>query len=160
MTITKSLFTIVLVSSSLITIDAQSLDQNLVSSASGHSSTTNLNYEHTIGQVVQGVQELTTGSLTEGFHQPALLLTDVQHLKPDIAVNIYPNPTTDQLTISTMSHQNSSYRLVNAAGMIIASGRLTSADTSVPMAHTPPGAYYLTVLNEALIVSTAKIIKQ
>ncbi len=72
-------------------------------------------------------------------------------------LSIYPNPAGDRLFINSSS-PNANYSLVNAAGVLVGSGRMESS--SIATDHLAPGMYFLRVQNENLTYLQGSFVKQ
>ncbi len=100
--------------------------------------------------------------VTEGFHQPLLLITAV----PDEAlmqteISVYPNPTNDKFTISMGEppQQKTVASLYDGSGKHISSTSLENDKTIISMSSLPAGIYSLTVIVGTTEKQQFKIIK-
>ena len=60
---------------------------------------------------------------------------------------VYPNPSTDHITISHQNPNDLQYALHNTLGQHLKSGTLKYSSTILPLGNYTPGIYYLTVKN-------------
>lgn len=74
--------------------------------------------------------------------------------------NIYPNPTTGNLFISSNENLiNSTYKITNTVGAVIDDGNLKNQLTELNINHLPNGIYFIQVINNTKI-QIQKVIKQ
>jgi len=64
------------------------------------------------------------------------------------AIELYPNPVSDLLTISLPTAGNHSYRIVNEAGQVILKGSANQVNEQIDVSRLAKGAYYLQILHQ------------
>lgn len=62
------------------------------------------------------------------------------------AISVYPNPTTSEVTIQAPNQTLTTYTIINTAGQVVESGRLTN-DYTLELHHLPNGFYFLNLKN-------------
>jgi hypothetical protein len=150
-----SLFiTVVLLSFSLYS-------QEVIATQGGVQSNTNASLEYTIGEVVIQTQSSINNDLTQGFHQTTLVVTPIDNPFPEIEVNIYPNPMTEQLFIKTNAYKNLTFSIYDEKGRIVIEEILESELTQVQVDFLANGQYFLVLKNDSqkLTIQTFKLIK-
>lgn len=155
----KSVITLSVFFAMLINASAQSLEHHTIAVAGSDSETSEFQYQYTLGQAIQGVKSISNGYLTEGFHQPALVVTNVKDYSSEIDFKIYPNPTAHHVVVETSGNEYLSYRLQATNALVIQTGKLSDNNTIIEMETIPAGIYLLTIIQNTHILSTAKIIK-
>ena len=65
-------------------------------------------------------------------------------------LQIFPNPTTDQLWISNYDFQNEDYRIYSTIGQVLMQGKLQGETTIINVASLANGIYYLRIGNETV----------
>ncbi|WP_373551752.1 T9SS type A sorting domain-containing protein [Haliscomenobacter sp.] len=144
---------------------AQSLTPEVLSTAGGtiNSPSKQIRLAWTLGETA--VLRWTTpggGSVTEGFHQPVLQVSNLQN--PSIAlVRIAPNPVQSQLflTIDQKEEKELSAILSDVQGRVLTKLRhLTIGNTELDLNKYPAGVYFLSLqyYNEAPL-QTFKVVK-
>lgn len=119
---------------------------------------------YSIGQVFYTDKSGTNGSLTEGVLH-AYDITDISainnHHKINLSVSVYPNPTTDFLTLSIESpeNENLSYSIYDISGVLIGSETILSERTTIDMAKLKPATYLIKLTENNQEIKTYKVIK-
>lgn len=105
----------------------------------------------------------STNQLTQGFHQPLLKLVSVQEQTPEILVSVFPNPTTDFVTIqvgkSTIEYRFSLYAM---DGKLLQNKLVAVSEAALPQQVSLTSyamGTYLLVLQYGTQTNTYKIIK-
>ena len=136
--------------------------QKVASSAGVQFLGTDCRIDWTLGE--SAVQTFYSGPfiVTEGFHQPILLIAGI----PDVGtsnstIKVYPNPTRDILTISLSDKPPSktTAKLYNALGSLISQNELKNNKSVISMTSLPDGIYSLTVTMGSSEIHQFKIIK-
>lgn len=68
-------------------------------------------------------------------------------------LNVFPNPSTGTVTISTENAENASWTLLDLSGKTIQSGRLNSDREKISFAGVPAGMYLLQVRNQGATIT-------
>ncbi len=142
--------------------------QSVVAPGGGEHITDSHSLSFTIGEVAIGSYQQGNIVLLEGFQQGMLkgdeaVTGTVEELYP-FAINAYPNPTADKITISlseTVSH-SLSYRLYNLQGQLVVEDILTkrgvpALEQSLDLGLLPAGIYQLVIITSGQEI--AKIFK-
>jgi hypothetical protein len=81
-------------------VGAQSITPDVIASAGNHFENGGVQLSWTLGEIAVSTYENGGNILTEGFHQPELLITKIEEVSElDMTVNIFPNPTADFINI-------------------------------------------------------------
>lgn len=139
------------------------LAQNVVSSGGETQNVPGYEVSWTIGEPVIETISSGTNTLTQGFHQSKLLVTPVSELLlPEITIRVFPNPTSDFVTVQfNKIMENSLLSLFDLSGKKLENRQIASTLTQVDLKRYPNGSYILnlTQKNNQLIQSF-KIVKQ
>jgi hypothetical protein len=116
---------------------------------------------YTIGQVVYTTATGTNGSVAQGVQQPYEISTTVgiNETTINLELSVYPNPTTDFLTLKVEKTEGLSYQLYDLQGKAIASKTVNGTSTNIGLEEQPTATYFLNVVKNNQIVKTFKIIK-
>lgn len=119
---------------------------------------------YTVGQVVYTTNTGTNGSTTQGVQQPYEITatTGVDETSINLEMIVYPNPTTDYLTLKIQSEEfkSMSYQLIDMQGKIIESEKLTTNTTSIKMEGLPKSTYIVNIIENNKPIKTFNIIKK
>lgn len=122
------------------------------------------NVSYSIGQVIYTTNTGTNGSVAQGVqHAYEIYSIGVNETTLHISVNIFPNPTAENLTleISHYTNEQVSYQLFDAQGKLISTGQITSQQTQINMGDLPSACYFIHVVNnENKKAQSFKIIKR
>ena len=116
--------------------------------------------DFTIGEVVINTGSDGSNDLTQGFHQTNWNFVSIEDHVPSYEATIFPNPTSEILTIRTSSFENVTYTLYDARGKLVIQDKLSSVQTPIQVSQLAPGAYSLTLNNDAQKLKTFRLIKQ
>ena len=74
-------------------------------------------------------------------------------------MNVYPNPTTDYLTLKVEESKGLSYQLFDMQGKVIENKKVTASNTTIKMEGLPKATYFLNVVKNNQTVKSFKVIK-
>ena len=138
--------------------------QETIPATGGESTGSGGSVSYTVGQVLFTTNTGTNGTVAEGVQQPYEIsvvvgLEEAQDIK--LVCTVYPNPTTDLLTLETGNPNNKNlfYQLYDITGILLISKKLIDIKTTIPMTSLPPATYFLKITDNQEVVKTFKIIK-
>lgn len=105
--------------------------------------------DFTIGEAVIFTGSDGTNELTQGFHQSNWSFVGLEDLQSDLNVSIFPNPTSDELTITTSKKENYSYSIFDHSGRLISEGKLMEEETHLDVSNYASGQYSISVLSDS-----------
>jgi type IX secretion system substrate protein len=116
---------------------------------------------YSVGQIVYTTNTGTNGSVAQGVQQPYEISTTVgiNEITINLELSVYPNPTTNYLTLKVDDNTNLSYQLYDLQGKIIEGKMLQSTSTNINLEAQPAATYFVKVIKNKQIVKTFKIIK-
>ncbi|MBU0763803.1 MAG: T9SS type A sorting domain-containing protein, partial [Bacteroidetes bacterium] len=130
----------------------QSISPEVISSGGGEYENAYASISITIGEPVTETISNGTITLTQGFQQGAIEILVIEESKmPEITVNLYPNPATDNINLVIVSEGNEifSYQLCDNSGKITKSENVTRAVKSdIDISGLAQGQYYLRIICE------------
>ncbi len=142
---------------------AISFAQQTVISSGGTATGSGGSATYSIGQVVYTAYSANSGSVSQGVQQAyEIYVLSVEDLAINLSMDIYPNPTSNQLTlrVSELKGENLSYRLIDMQGKKLSSGDIVTTQTPIDVRDLERGSYFLTVfMQENKKVQSFKIIK-
>ena len=143
--------------------------QTSVNTTGGNASGSGGSTSYTVGQVVYQTHTGTNGSVAEGVQQPyeISVVTGIEQFNGvNLSVSAYPNPTTDNLTLSIDDDVHTrhalyelSYQLYDLNGKLLQSQTIKESQTHIPMSNLVRATYFVKVVQGNKEVKTFKIIK-
>lgn len=128
--------------------------QATISTVGGDAISGSAKLSYTVGQVITQPAkarvtnaEQVTARLNEGVQQAY----SVEELKMDGAtpiaadIKIYPNPTTDIITVKVAGEMQLDYTLYDVSGRKLSQGKLQDDETAIDMSEYAAGSYVLKV---------------
>jgi len=135
--------------------------QETVTTTGGEASGTGGTASYSVGQVVYTSATGTNGSVAQGVQQPYEISTTVgiKETSINLELSVYPNPTTDYLTLKVADFETLNFQLIDIQGRIIENKKVTASNTILKMEALPKAVYFLNVTKNNRIIKTFKIVK-
>ena len=135
--------------------------QESPTASGGEATGTGGTVSYSVGQVVYTSATGTNGSVAQGVQQPFEISTTVgiNETSINLELSVYPNPTTNYLTLKTEDNSELSYQLYDIQGKVIESKKVASNTTNISLDGHPTATYFLKVVKDNQIVKTFKVIK-
>jgi hypothetical protein len=135
--------------------------QESPTTAGGEATGTGGTASYSVGQVVYTAATGTNGSLAQGVQQPYEISTTVgiKETAITLELSVYPNPTTDYLTLKVEDNTELNYQLYDLQGKVIENKKVSSTRTSINVENLPNAIYFLNVVKNNQVVKTFKVIK-
>ena len=125
-------------------ISSQSHAQSVVSSQGESFTNTEGSIDYTLGEVIIFTGEGGSNDLTQGFHQSSISTNSIiDH--PEIELEIYPNPSSDFLSIRTDDWENVECAIYDVLGKEVQSFSLSNITTSIDVQEWANGSYTLLI---------------
>lgn len=123
----------------------QTLTPDVIASSGSTLTGTSISTEFTIGEPLTST--LTAGSnvLTQGFHQPNIVITAIDPWIDVFSFQVYPNPSDQFVTIETTSDHAFSARVYDALGQLVLENTDFTHKTTFDMQWLSNGPYLLNV---------------
>ena len=134
--------------------------QEVVATQGDSYTNSNGSIDFTIGEVVINTGTDGSNDLTQGFHQTNWNFVSIEDHVPSYEAIIFPNPTSEVLTIRTSTFENVTYTLYDARGKLVIQDKLSSLQTPIQVSQLAPGAYSLILNNHVQNLKTFQLIKQ
>lgn len=118
---------------------------------------------YSIGQVVYTTNLGTGGSVNQGVQQTyEILTTGIKETALNISFTIFPNPTTNNLTLQVQDFTNEelTYQLLNMQGKLLENKQVTGSQTQINTSALLPATYLIKITQGNKYVQTFKIIKK
>lgn len=150
------LFLTCLLSVSLFILNAQ----DLISTGGDFFQMESGSISFTIGEPV--IETLVTSghSLTQGFQQSQREIITAANELDDISINIYPNPTVDNVRIELSEQRFLKYQLFDLNGLLLQQDNISHIQTTLSLANYYPSIYILKLTDSNLGSKTFQIVKK
>ena len=129
-------------------LNAQVKEIETISAGGGSSKNENLELSWTLGQLVIATGELNENSVTQGFHQTIITVTNLNDDLNGIQLNVFPNPVEEVLIIEFPEGKDLEYSIYNENGEMVISGKLTDVRNSINISQLNRGTYILYVKDQ------------
>jgi hypothetical protein len=117
-----------------------------------------------VGQAFYTSVSDSIGTVSQGVQQAYEIFTvGIKETKLNISLSVFPNPTTDNLTllISDYNNEELSYHLFDIQGKLLSNGQVTAKQTQINTTNLTAATYFISVVNqENQKIQTFKIVKK
>lgn len=118
---------------------------------------------YSIGQVIYTNNNSANGSVAQGVqHAYEIYSVGIKETELNISMNIFPNPTLDNLTlqINDFNNEKLAFELFDTQGKLLIKEQIQSKKTQLNTSNLPNATYYVNIINqENKKVQAFKIIK-
>lgn len=158
---------ITMIALTLFTVNAETIPKTeLISSSGGSFANANYKLDWSIGEVVTESFSSTGLFLNQGFQQAKYnvesISTGVRNHESDYGIQVFPNPTTDLLLLSSTNEndiKDLKYSILDINGKTLLIGNLTKSTEQINFSYFPVGGYFIKFSTANKIIKTFKIIK-
>jgi hypothetical protein len=136
--------------------------QESVNATGGDASGSEGTVAYSLGQVFYTTSSGSSGTISQGVQQTYEISTvGMKETELTISLSVFPNPTTDQLTLQINDYNNEklTYQLFDMQGKLLSSKVITSNQTQINMSDLPVATYFMIVMQENRKIKSFKIIK-
>jgi len=116
---------------------------------------------YTVGQVAYTTSTGADGSVAQGVQQPFEISTTlgIDIITINLELSVYPNPTSDFLTLKVEEVDGLHYQLFDMQGKLIESKAVRNISSSISLENQPTAVYLLEVTKNNKPIKTFKINK-
>ncbi len=140
---------------------SQTASPELVSSSGDSFNNSTYQLDWSLGESVTATHSAGDYVITQGFHQNTYVITAVENLATDVNISVYPNPTTDLITIDFPSFEGlgNVITVTDINGKILQQTEVTTDKEQFDFFNYANGVYFLSVKQENQTIKSFKIIK-
>ena len=141
---------------------SQTAAPELVSSSGDSFSNTTYQLNWSIGECVTATHSAGNYVITQGFHQNTYVITSVKDLRGDINMFVFPNPTTDLVTIdfpTSEGHGNVKIIVTDFSGKALHTYNFAGDIEQINFSNYVAGTYFITIKENNQLIKSFKIIK-
>ena len=118
--------------------------QTAVVSGGGSATNNNYNLSYSIGQLATQSASTTISNLNEGVLQPLVVQSIGMDEKEELEqMSVFPNPTSNGITIRRNSCEKSLIQIYNIDGLLIHETLWDSSEKTLDLTNYPKGIYIL-----------------
>ena len=141
---------------------AQTASLELVSSAGNSFSNTSYQLDWSIGECVSSTHSAGDYVITQGLHQSSYVVTLVEDLRADIQMSVYPNPTTDfvSLKVESSKIEGMQYTITDFSGRVLQTENFAEVIEQINFSNYAAGTYFISVVENNQLIKSFKIIKK
>ena len=135
--------------------------QEVIATQGNSSSNSIATLDYTIGEVVTITGTDNQNDITQGFHQPIFEITAIVNTEVCCEVNIFPNPTIDQLNIQVKEiNQFSRFDLFDVNGKLLNTRLIDQNNMQLSFYKYATGVYFISFIStENQLIRTFKVQK-
>lgn len=128
---------------------SSAFSQVVVATQGGICKDTNASVEWTVGEPVIETFSSSQNIVTQGFHQPGLIVVAIEENVLETSLNVFPNPVNEQLTIKNNGEVNKVIFIIfDINGRKMMNGDFTDNTMVVDVSSLPNCVYLLQLFDE------------
>ncbi len=157
----KRLFLTVGLGIALLSANAQTASPELVSSSGDSFNNTSYQLDWSVGECITATHTAEDYVITQGFHQNSYVVTSVEDLRTDISMFVYPNPTTDfvSLKVESSKVEGMQYTITDFSGRVLQTANFAGDIEQISFLNYAVGTYFISVTENNQLIKSFKIIK-
>ncbi len=157
----RRLFLTVGLGFALLGANAQTASPELVSSSGDSFNNTSYQLDWSIGECITATHSGGDYVITQGLHQGNYVVTSVEDLRLDISMSVYPNPTTDFISLKVESSkvEDLQYTITDFSGRVLQTEDLAGDIEQLNFTNYAIGTYFISVMGNNQLIKSFKIIK-
>lgn len=144
-------------------LPGQSLQPTVVGSAGAFGAHASASLSWTTGESQTETYSGSSAMLTQGFHQPAYVITAIESAVPDVSVQLYPNPATEFVHLKLTQGASDTYTavLVDIHGRILRHHRLEgpAGSLKIDLHSLADATYFLRLSGPSNFLQTFRLQK-
>jgi hypothetical protein len=127
---------------------AQTLSPEVISTSGTSMSNGTTTLDWTLGEPATATLDNSSNMLSQGFHQPSIVVTAIADAATLNEVKVFPNPTIDVVQIQFITNQkNTLVELYSVDGKLLEKQSVNSQTAEMNMSAYPAGTYFLRINN-------------
>lgn len=125
---------------------AQSIERQVIASSGNSLANSSGSIEFTIAETVTQNMSSANYNLSNGFHQPSIVVTAVNQMNSLDGIRIFPNPSSQWLVVQFNKLPSSTLlELFDVDGKLLQSSYANELQTTLSLKDLANGAYYLKI---------------
>jgi hypothetical protein len=127
---------------------AQTLSPEVIASSGMTLTGSNGGMDFTIGEVATATLTASGDELTQGFHQPNIVIVAAEEFIDVYTIQVYPNPTEQFITVRTNSEDELQVQLTNALGQVVIDQKAFTEKIVLDVHAMSNGTYILSITRQ------------
>jgi hypothetical protein len=124
---------------------SQTLSPQVIASGGTSLSNVNASMEYTIGEVATATLIPGTTGLTQGFHQPEIIIEAKETFIDVYTIQLFPNPTEQFVTVETNSDEMLQLHVYDALGQSVMDSEVFTRKTVLDVQKIANGPYLMSI---------------
>ena len=154
-------YKLILMSGMLLMNYSLMAQQEVISSGGNYDETSSGSLSWTIGEATTETVSDGTNTLTQGFQQSNLTVTEIKNSNlENVNITLYPNPTTDLVILETNNITDLDFKIYSTNGKLLKTEKVNNTETQIFFTEYSSGIYFLTISNTKKQIKTFQIIKK
>ena len=134
----------------------QTISQQVFASAGKGSAS----FDYTIGEPLTLPFQNIRAAITQGFHQPQIVVVSTENLVENYGISLFPNPTAHFLSVQTNISEPISVEIIDVSGKNLIVQNNINANNPIAVESISAGVYFAIFRNtKNKIVAKSKFIK-
>lgn len=133
----------------LQSLHAQSLSPHVVATSGKSFSSTTAQLDFTLGEAFTSTYFSTSHALSQGFHQPEIIITTVEHSEHEFAFSLYPNPTAQFVTVESTLATELQVSILDIQGRQVQASSAFTRSIILDLHSLMSGNYFIAISNAA-----------
>lgn len=136
--------------------------QSVIGSTGNEGNTGNMSINYTVGEVAITTISNDSITLSQGFHQPCLVITAIKETFLPGEIKVFPSPTTSilQVQLEGFEPKNLTISMHDLTGKVVFNSNMNTAIWQTDISELPGGIYIITITDTRSNKSNSyKIIK-
>lgn len=130
-------------------LHAQSLSPQIVATSGKSFSSATAQIDFTVGEVFTSTYSSERHFLTQGFHQPEIIITSLEHSEDEFAFSLYPNPTQQFVTVESTLETELEVRIIDILGRQVQVSSAFTKTITLDLHSLMSGNYLVAISNAA-----------
>jgi len=141
---------------------SQTVSPELISSSGDSFSNATYQLDWSVGECITATHSAGAYVITQGFHQNTYIITAVEDLRVEIEMSVYPNPTSDLISLKVESSKVESmqYTITDLSGKVLQTVKMQSNIEQINFSSYANGTYLITVSENNQLIKSFQIIKK
>ena len=140
--------------------NARTASPELVSSAGESFSNATYQLDWSIGECVTATHSAGDYVITQSIHQNSYVITAVEDLRAEIYMSVYPNPTSDFISLKVESSkvEGLQYTITDFSGKVLQTRNFEGDTEQINFSNYGAGTYFIYVLENNQLIKSFKIL--